>query len=279
MGCPPAVVCKNGCINRRKKPRRLWLAGIILALVSCSAPAPQTVQTPLELAPYRPFLTPALLLPFRSTGALRLQYRGEAHSGDFILMAGKAQAFQLQLLAPFTGSLVLELRFDSRRLLLLDFNNQTYFSGGNTPENRVMLLGLDMTPAEFLMALTGRLPAEVFAASGGRRITERRLRMDDGATSYEFWLDDRGLPARWEKTREGEPVYRVEYRDTLELATASGAPLLLPRKIRIYTDGQKPVLIMGVREVMPGVAHSRPPGFDPPEGSAWRFQPLASAAP
>lgn len=288
MAYLPAALCINRCINRSinrcKTPRLLWLAGILVVLVSCSAPVPRTVQTPLELAPYRPFLTPALLLPFRATGAARFLFKGEAQSGDFILMASKEQVIQLQLLAPVTGSLVLELRFDSQRLMLLDFNNHTYFSGANTPENRDRLLGLDMTSGDFLMALTGRLPRDLFASSGGRRISDRHLRMEDGATGYEFWLNADGLPERWEKTREGQRVYRVEYRDYLELATASGAPLLFPRKFRVYTGGEKPVLIMGVREVMPGVAHSRPLGFDPPDsgssdGAQWRFQPLGSAAP
>lgn len=259
--------------------RRFWLVCLLLALVSCSAPGPQTVHRPIQLAAYRPFLTSGLFLPFRTTGSLRLIYRGEAQAGDFILMGGSGGDFQLQLLTPFTGALALEVRFDSQRLLVLDYANSTYYSGSNTSHNRNRLLGLDMTAREFLMAVTARLPREMFERGDGRQDSDGRLWMVDGSVEYNFQLNQWGLPDRWEKTINGQSVFRVEYRSYMELAAGPGPPLLMPRKIRVYTEGEKPVLILGVREIMPGVSYTNPPGFDPPRDGRWRPEAQSSPMP
>lgn len=262
--------------GRARLPRggRLWLTCLVLALASCAPQGPRFVQHPVEFAAYRPFLSLAPLLPFRAAGSVRLRYGGETESGEFVLVAAHPVTFQFRLMARFTGSLVLEVRFDERRMLVLDYARSTYFLGPNSAENRKRLFALDITPREFLIALTGRVPEAEFAEAGGEWISPRQARMGGEAAHYRFWLDAHGLPSRWVKLRDGQELYRVEYRDYLSLSAAAGPPLRLPRKLRIYSGGEAPLLVLGVREFLPGMADREPLDFDPPSGGGWRFEPL-----
>ncbi|MCZ6646526.1 MAG: hypothetical protein O7B79_09835 [SAR324 cluster bacterium] len=245
-------------------------------LASCTAPQLNFVQTTIDLPAYRSFLVPRPLLPFRATGSLRFTYAGEAQAGEFILFGSPLRAYRMQLLAPVTGALALELRFDRERMLLLDFARDSYFLGGNTRENRERWIDLDITPAEFLLMVSGRISEADFAAAGGRWISGKQAQMTVGSVTYTFWLDGHGLPARWNKMEHGQLLYRVEYREYLSVPTASGPPLRLPRKLRVYTGEGAPTMILGVREFLPGARSLNPVAFVPPAGREWRFTPLPS---
>ncbi len=199
-------------------------------------------------------------------------------SGEFVLVGATPVAFRFQIMARLTGSLLLEVRFDEGRMLVLDYVRNTYFLGPNSAENRQRLFALDMTPREFLMALTGRVPEAEFAQAGGEWIGPRQARMGGEAAHYRFWLDAHGLPSRWVKRRHGRELFRVEYRDYLSLSDAAGPPLRLPRKLRIYSGGEEPLLVLGVREFQPGLAAREAMNFDPPSGGDWRFEPLPGPA-
>lgn len=254
-------------------PARIFAALWLAVLAACTTPQTQFVQTSLDVSAYRPFLAPGPLLPFRATGSMRFTYAGETESGEFILFGSAPGAYRFQMLTRLAGSLVLEFRFDEERMLLLDYTHDTYFLGANNRENRERWIELDITPPEFLMMVTGRVSESAFAGAGGEWLPEGQARMARGEFSYTFWLDGHGLPRRWSKQRAGRTVYRVEYRDYLSIPLNAGAPLRLPRKLRVYTKGERPALVLGVREFLPGAESASPLDFELPPGREWRFTP------
>jgi hypothetical protein len=233
----------------------------------------------LVLSHYRPFLTPGPMLPFRASGSLRFQYAGETETGEFLLTGDEQHAFRLQLLAPVTGSLALDVRFDPGRILALNYAETTYFQGENTPENRRRLFSLDITPPEFLLLLTGRVPAQAYAAADGTAVSPDERWMGSWPVRYRFWLDEQGLPRRWSKERYGAELFRVEYRDFMAIPDGGAPPLRMPRKIRVRSGDAGTVLILGVREFLPGARSPEPVRFVLPEGKAWRFAPLPQEKP
>ncbi len=270
--------------GRTVRPVSLLPLLLVLVLVSCARPT-SPIDPSFDLAAYRPFLTPAPLLPFRATGSARIQYGGEAEAGQFILTAHRNLAFRFQLLAPITGALVVELRFDEQRLLALNYGEGTYFLAENTEENRRRLFSLDITPAEFLMMLTGRVPRAAFEAGGGAKEGPRQRVMESAGVRYRFLLGEDGLPKGWSKARRAGGgagtfylvEYRVEYREFLTLPPASGkengAPFRIPRKIRVRSGDGDALLVIGLREFLPGAGSPRPLSFDLPKGKSWRFEP------
>ncbi|HKI98805.1 MAG TPA: hypothetical protein VKB51_10055 [bacterium] len=215
---------------------------------------------------------PAPLLPFQLEGGAQLMLRGERESGDLTLQADAGPVYRLELHAPLTGSVVVELRLAPRRLLLIDYADKTYLSAPNTPETRLRLFQVDLTPAELETFLTGRVSRARFAAGGGT------LEADAGGSGVaefreagavqRFRLDAHGLPTEWTKTRDGALVFRVEFREYLELPRPGGPPLRLPRKMRLYTDGGPARLVVGVRTFEPGQR----------DGTGWEADALPAAA-
>ncbi|MDH4248939.1 MAG: hypothetical protein OEW39_14115, partial [Deltaproteobacteria bacterium] len=92
--------------------------------------------------------------PFRAEGALRFSYQGSKESGDLVLQAGDHGAYRLQLLAPITGAVLLDVGFDQNRLRVLDYGSKTRLEERNTPAVRQRLFGVDLTPEEFQVLFT-----------------------------------------------------------------------------------------------------------------------------
>lgn len=257
-------------------PLRTLLPGIaLLALVlAACTKVPPPVLVPFDAASFRPFLIPAPLLPFRAEGAAQFTFNDERNSGEMTLQAAAGPVFHLKLLARFTGALALEVRFDARRLLVLDYINKRYYDGANTPQARERLFAIDLTPEEFQTLLTGRVLQAHFRAGGGTLAEGgTRATFQAGAARHHFRLDAHGLPVEWVKERAGTRVFRVEFRQYLELPLAGGPPLRLPRKVRLYGQDSAALLAIGVRSFIPG---ARPrPGATPLglPGAAAHFSP------
>jgi hypothetical protein len=237
----------------------LLLTACAVLLASCAVgppPAPpHPPAVPFDAASYRGFVVPRPLLPFHLQGAVQFRYRGEAQSGDMTLQALPGPAFRLELRAPLTGALALELRLADKRLLVIDYVNETWLAADNTPDVRMRLFDLDLTPDELLTLLTGRVGETRFAAGQGLlRPDGGEAEFRDGAARQRFRLDAHGLPSQWVKEEGGAQVFRVDYREYLEQPQPQGPPLRLPRKVRLSV-GQGPArLVVGVREFQPGAA-------------------------
>ncbi len=224
-------------------------------LAGCGTPTPPVVK-PIDAAQYRTFLVASPLLPFWVEGSVQFSFRDQQESGTMILQAVSGPAFRIRLKAPLTGALALEMRFDPTTLVVVDYVNETYSAGKNTPANRLHLFQMDLAPEEFQILLTGRMDKAAFLAGGGllsgpeARIATYR----DGDTLHTFRLDQYGLPVQWIRERKGSPTMRVEFRQYQEWPTARGEVLRLPRKMRVYQEALRSRLALGIRRFRPGAS-------------------------
>lgn len=216
------------------------------------------------------FVVSGALEPYRVRGAAQFTYRGETQSGELLLEGLPGPAFHIQLRARLTGSLALDVRLNATDLLVVDYVHESYVLGSNTPGLREELFSLDLTPLDLQIAVTARVAADVFQAGHGTRLPGEARFHWDGA-DYRFTLDAAGLPSEWVKVRDGAPVLRVEYRSTVEAQPASGPPLRLPERIRVYAGQPQPRLVLGVQEWQ--LAADIPAiGFIPPPEVLARFR-------
>jgi hypothetical protein len=247
-------------------------AALAVLLAGCAAAPPGPPRPPavvFDSALYRGFIVPAPLLPFRLQGAVQLMLRGERESGQMSLQALPGPRYRLELQAPFTGAVALDVRVAPERLLVINYAEKTYLSLPNTPAMRLRLFQADLAPQELQTLLTGRVSRARFSAGAGTLAPDGRTAefREDGAVQR-FRLDAGGLPAEWVKERDGAPLFRVEFREYLEVPQAAGPPLRLPRKVRLYAGEGPPLLVVGVRSVEPGQS----------DGVAWSAEALPATA-
>ncbi|HUJ76729.1 MAG TPA: hypothetical protein VL359_17835 [bacterium] len=258
-------------MRRRARLATAAAAGLLmaLALVACAPrqPAPPAPGSDR----FRPFLIPGSLAPFEALGVAQFTYKGQAQSGELLLRAQPGPSYQLQLRAPVTGSLALELRFDAQELLVLDYAKRSYFFGDNTPESRQALFSVDLDPEEFAMVVTGRVLQAWYQAGGGRSTAPGEVEFSRGEDRYRFHLDAEGLPQSWEKLHAGSPVFSVEYRSYLSLPLPAGPPLRLPQRIRVFFQQRQPALVLGISQVDLGTAGA-PVEFNIPPDVLQNFQ-------
>lgn len=256
-----------------------WLPGCLAAtlaalLVGCAAAPPRPLIAPFEAKGYQGFLVRAPLLPFELQGAAMLMWRGERETGDLSLEAQAGPSFRLELRAPLTGGVALDVRISPTRLLVIDYGDETYLRLANTPQTRQRLFDVNLTPNELQTLLTGRVSRARFAAGGGQLdAAARRAEFSEDGAVQRFRLDAQGLPTEWRKERNGTLLFRVEYLDYLTLAQPDGASLRLPRKVRLYTDGGPAQMVMGVRTFSPGGTNSTPWSVVDLPASARHFVP------
>lgn len=259
---------KAGPLNTRLFP--VW--AVLLALAACTTTQRPSVPS-AALAGYERFLVRGPLEPYQARGSAQFTYRGDTESGELSLQAESGPQYRIQLRARVTGSLALDVRFDSSDLLIVDYIHESYFLGANAPEIRNELFSLDMSPVDFQIALTARVPEQLFREGGGRlQPTEAEFSLD--GDQYRFTLDASGLPVEWTKLRDGVPILRVEYRSFLALGQGSGPAVRLPERIRIYAGEPRPRIVLGLSEWRIGADAGAPPiTFVPPQDVLERFRP------
>ena len=221
-------------------------------LAGCGAPTPPVVKL-IDAAQYRTFLVASPLLPCWVEGAVQFSFRDQRESGTMILQAVAGPSFRIRLKAPLTGALALEIRFDPETLAVVDYDNETYFLGKNTPANRLHLFQMDLTPEEFQVLLAGRVDKAAFLAGGGQ-LTGRKAVYRERETLHTFTLDEHGLPVRWIRERKGSPRMRVEFRQYQQWPAGRGGVLRMPRKVRVYQEEARSRLALGIRRFRPGAS-------------------------
>ncbi len=248
----------------------VWAA--LMALAACSSTQHASVPA-AALAGYEGFLVRGPLEPYQARGSAQFTYRGDTESGELSLQAESGPQYRIQLRARVTGSLALDVRFDSSDLLIVDYLHESYFVGANAPDIRTELFSLDMSPLDFQIALTARVPEQLFRQGDGKlRAADAEFSLD--GDEYRFTLDASGLPVEWSKLRNGIPVLRVEYRSFLALRQGPGPAIRLPERIRIYTGEPQPRIVLGVSEWRIGPDAGAPPiTFIPPQDVLERFRP------
>lgn len=263
-----------------RAPRHVFLAwaGLAFLVTSCTAPQP---AGPLRRVPFQPasftgFLVPSPLLPFQARGAAQFIVRGKKESGEMLLSASSAGSYRIELLARFTGTLVLDVRFDRQRMMVVNHAAESYYLGPNTARARRELFSMDLTAEDFLILFTGRVLAERFR-SGGGILTDGRATYREGMARHTFLLDKYGLPREWIKEVEGVRVFRAVFRAYMEVSSPEGISLRVPRKVRLIggeareggsngengageNKGPPPAsMVLGIRSFTPGVELAVPP--------------------
>lgn len=218
---------------------------------------------PFSPASYAGFLVPRPLLPFEAEGSARFTFRGRQESGDLLLSASREPSYRIKLLARLTGALALEVRFDRKRMMVVDYVNEAYFRGANTRAAREALFSFDLTPEEFQTLFTGRVESRRFQAGGGT-LRDNEAVFTEGGARHRFRLDGHGLPVEWVKDRGGRIVFRAEFREYLALPLPGGIPLRVPRKVRLARGtgedgGQGDTrIVLGIRSFRAGVESIAP---------------------
>ena len=255
-------------------PSRLVMAlALILLLAGCTLQPPKAVFQG-DATAYNQFLTPTPLVPFLSRGTLFMQIGDQKESGEYTLAGTDNRHLRIQLRARVTGSLAMELQMADEQLLFLDHLKHTYFEGPNTRANRLRLFHSDMSAADFLLLLTGRFPREEFEAGKGTISKGGYAELTLGESHYSFTLDSHGLVQRWAKGQKAKVIYRVEYGPYLAVPTNKGQILRVPHRVRVFTDSDKPAMVLGVREFRPGANNVETIDFKLPSGKKWEFKDL-----
>jgi hypothetical protein len=247
----------------------------MFAVAGCATrqPAPAGGVSQAHLARFEQFLVRGPFEPYRARGSAQLTYRGESESGELSLEAEPGPLYRIQIRARISGSLALDLRFDDGDLLIVDYVHESYLLGENTAETRQELFSIDMNPLDFRIALTARVPNELFQDNRGR-LSPREAQFDLGGDEYRFTLDAHGLPVEWTKSRGGVPAFRVEYRSFIEIPNGEGPTVRLPERIRVYGPESRPRLIIGIQEWFLGAdPNATPITFIPSQDVLDRFHP------
>ena len=248
----------------------LLFSVLMVALAGCVPSQPAVFQG--NGTAYNKFLTPTPLVPFISRGTLYMRLGENRESGEFLLSGTGSRRLRIQLMARVTGSKAMELQLADDKLLYLDYLKSTYFEGPNTRANRLRLFRFDLSAADFLLLVTGRMPREEFEAAGGHISQGGYAEMTVGDSHYSFTLDKHGLVQRWVKSQQAKVIYRVDYGPYLLVPTSQGTPLRVPHRVRVYTDEEKPTIVLGVREFKPGSHSLEAVDFSLPSGRDWRFK-------
>ena len=82
-----------------------------------------------------------------------------------------------------------------------------------------------------------------------------------------------GLAQNWRKTVGGANQFRVVYRAYMDVETG-GAPLRIPRKIRIYAADGMLLAVLGIGEFQPWRQSAADVNMSVDPGTGLRFQPL-----
>ncbi len=226
---------------------------------------------PFQPASFTGFLVSSPLLPFQARGAAQFIVRGKKESGEMLLSASRTGSYRIELLARFTGSLALDVRFDRQRMMVVNHATESYYLGRNTARARRELFSMDLTVEDFLILFTARVLADRFR-SGGGILEGGRATYSEGKARHTFLLDGNGLPREWIKEVEGVRVFRAVFRAYMEVPNPQGVSLRVPRKVRLIdgaakeggsnggSGGLPPAsLVLGIRSFTPGVELAVPP--------------------
>ena len=259
--------CASGACRARPWEGALRALIACFILAACAAPRVERPDWP----DYRAFVVPQPILPFEATGSARFEYRGEKQTGSVIVQGAMESRLLMRVISPVLGTTALEVRITPAELLVVDFGSESYYLGANSAEQRLKLFSIDMSPQEFMIVLTGRVPRTAFEAGGGR-IEGTFADFSAEGAYYRFALNQQGLPDSAVKEAPGGRGWRVEYREYQPVPVGAGA-LLLPRKVRVYVDDATPRLVLGIAEFQLWSDGGAPPfSLHPPEGM--RFEPL-----
>ena len=251
---------------------RFFLIAMIFLPGGCGLLGPGPAVFHGDADAYNKFLTPTPLVPFVASGTLFIQLGDQKESGEFLLASNDERQLRIQLLARVTGSLGFEVQLGEEQLLLLDYLKNTYFEGENNRRNRLRLFGADISAADFLLMVTGRVSEVEFKAFNGKLSETGYAEMVVGKVRYQFTLDHNGLVKRWSKEEGAKVVYRVEYGPYLLVPTTSGKVLRVPHRIQVFTNGERPTMTLGLQRFRPGLSDQQPITFDAPPGLEWSFK-------
>jgi hypothetical protein len=255
---------------------RLGLPGIallIVVLTACTQARPPSFH---NWESYLDLIVPGPLVPIEATGSVQFNYRGQKESGQLLVEGNRAEDYRLRVSARLLGTAALEVRFSRSALMVTDYSAETYYLGANDPGTRQKLFAIDLGPDDFPMLLTGRIPRGLYEAGHGHKTGPSQVEFESGGATYRFDLDPSGLPRKWSRIENGAVKFSVEYRENQFIAVETGV-IRLPKKIRVYTDGADPLIVLGIREYRLGGRAETPVrmAFDPPSGL--RYQGLDEA--
>lgn len=243
-----------------------WAALAAASLASCAAPRIERPDWP----EYRAFLVPQPLAPIEASGSARFEFRGDKQTGSVLVQGRADHGLLIRIISPVLGTTALEARLTPATLLVVDYGSETYYLGANTPDHRDKLFALDMTPEEFLIVLTGRVPRAAFEAGQGRIDGDTAVFGSPEAV-YRFTLNGEGLPDSAVKLAPDGRGWRVEYREYQPVPTGPNGSLLLPRKVRVFAGDPAPRLILGIAEIQLWPEDgSEPLSLEPPEGMTFQ---------
>lgn len=243
---------------------RVALVGVSILITGCTYVSPG-IQRNFDSSAYTTFFTPTPLRPFRAFGSAYFTYSGKGNSGDVVITHNRNSALQLHMTAPFTGAVLMDVRMNDDLVMVMNYTNKTFFQGENNTGIRKWMLSVDITPAEFLILITGRISKPVFNALGGVMEEDKVAVLNIGEIQYRFELNNKGLPSRWSKKVNGEERYRVEYKSYLLTPVRKGPPILVPNKVFVYLKEEKPVLKLGIRDFKPGMGPGKTIEFSLPD--------------
>lgn len=227
---------------------------------------PPPAAVPIDFTTLQTFLAPEALLPFRAEGSAQFNFRGKSESGSLRVEAAPGPKFRIQMLVPVTGSVGLEIRLDPRGVLLVDYMNERYYRGENTPANRRHLFRMDLSVEEFQLLLTGRVNAATFREGDGTIISNEAVFRSGGST-HRLRLDEHRLPREWVRENGGFVELRAEFPRYQELDGGEGPSLRVPRLVRLFKGEGGPALVLGIRRFFPGQGGDLPGPDELPAGS------------
>lgn len=182
------------------------------------------------------------------------------HSGELEIQVAAESELRLSIYTPLVGSLIYELRANTEKFLLLNFQENNYVLEANTSKVRQTWLGMDLSLTELKWLLLGRLPEN--DKSWQRQVLPAgELLLIQGTVEIRLEFNSAGQIVSMIKSLNGVQEYRAQIP-----LYQKHAGILLPRKISIvdYTGNNQWLMLISeilAPSKMKNLEYSQPAGM------------------
>ena len=146
---------------------------------------------------------------YEAAGRILLTVSQRNYAGELEFSLSHNLELRLQIFTPLVGTVLYEIRADPRQFMILDFREEKYFLGQNSPPVRQRWLGVDISLTELSWVLSGRMPQKDFIKFDGEVLSSRNLKFADENAEFFVTLGSNSLMEQMLKVVGGLKEYEV----------------------------------------------------------------------
>ena len=196
--------------RKNKKPNRTkWFPQLLIVSILSAIWASGCATPPAPVPRPQLFLLPKTLDSYQAAGRILLTVSNRRYTGELEFSLSNNLELRLQIFTPLIGTVLYEIRANPRQFMILDFREEKYFLGQNTPPVRKKWLGVDISLTELSWVIWGRMSQEDFARYDGEVLSSRKLKFAGENAEFYIALESNSLMKQMFKVVEGVKEYEV----------------------------------------------------------------------